>query len=640
VIVRKKPIRPMLRSTFLLIGALLQALAWAHAQSGKAKALLQANYVATGGTQWSAIAQVRSTGSLNLAGALGTFRTVIDLKGGRDATSLDAGPVHIKQVNLTNSSWQSDASAIVTYADTPDAKADAIDQSFIDRNGWFAAPSSALKYLGITKDQDRDYDLISVIPSGGRSLTLWLGSRDHLLHRLDQLDASHQQTTIVYSDYREVAGVLIPYSIRQSNGTASQDMIQIVKSVRVSSSVDEAAFVAPVSKFGDATVLGKQSSASIPFTLADGRLCVEVSVEGRAPLPFLLDTGAGNVMTPEAAKSLSIEGSGSVPLSGAGESQASGQFANVQTLRLGRVQVLNQQFVIASLPAFLQDRGNLPPIAGLVGAELLRRFPTTIDYQHHLLTFYRPGSVPPRPANAQEIKLLFKDGHPFLSVEVDGVAGVFGLDTGDSSGMTIFQPFYDAHRFPVEQPGIPRMQGGIGGLAPALLTRVATLRMGASVLNEPVITLNFADKGLFSADGIAGNLGYHFLRNFVFTLDYEHRVGYFTRSEDFDKVAVYNRSGLTLIRANDGGLMAERVNPETPAARSGLQVGDRIVEIDGKHTAEVASEVFVRTLSAAAGSTVTMVFSHQGQRRYVTFSLEELLPSGGSMKPLGGPPPS
>jgi hypothetical protein len=469
-------------------------------------------------------------------------------------------------------------------------------------------------------------------------MTLWLGAADHLLYRIDQLDASHQQSSIFFSNYRRVAGVLMPYSIRQSNGTASQDTIQTIRTVHISSTVNEAAFIAPASKFQDASLLEGRNSTSIPFVLADGRICVEVSVEGHAPIPFLLDSGGSNFITPEAARTLGIQGNGNVALSGTGEDQPNGQFATVKKLRLGSLELTNQQFLVASLPKFLQDRGSEPPIAGLIGAELLRRFPTTFDYQRQILTFFQPGSFSPRPSNAQDIKLLFNGGHPFLALLVDGVPGVFGIDTGDSSGITVFRPFYDAHRFPVEQPGQAKLQGGIGGQRSALLTRVNTVQLGRSVLKQPLITVNFAAKGMFSVNEIAGNLGYQFLRNFTFTLDYEHRVGYFAPSVDFGIVAEYNRSGLSLKRSEDGGVIAEHVNPNTPAARAGLQAGDRIVLINGKNTEGVASEVFVRMLSDAAGSPIVMVISHQGQQREVTFSLEELLPAGGRMEPLGGPP--
>jgi hypothetical protein len=234
--------------------------------------------------------------------------------------------------------------------------------------------------------------------------------------------------------------------------------------------------------------------------------------------------------------------------------------------------------------------------------------------------------------------LLFNGGHPYFSLQIDGVPGVFGIDTGDSSGITMFRPFYDAHRFPVEQPGQARLQAGIGGRGSALLTRVASVQLGRSVLNQPLVTLSFAARGMFSADDIAGNLGYQFLRNFVLTLDYEHRVGYFTQSEDFGNFAEYNRSGLSLNRSDDELLIAEKVNPDTPAARVGIQAGDRIIRMNGKDTEGVASEVFVRMLSDAAGSSIVMVISHQGPQREVTFSLEELLPAGGKMAPLGGPP--
>jgi hypothetical protein len=158
----------------LIFAAGMHVFASTHAQSQeKAKALLRLNYVATGGDQWKALAQAELTGDVNLAGATGTFHAVIDLKSGRDATTVDAGPVHLEQINLPDSSWQRDLSGVVTYADTPDARKDAINESFIDRNGWwFIVTSTEDEHLGVRHDRDRSYQLVRVVPSGGRSMTL------------------------------------------------------------------------------------------------------------------------------------------------------------------------------------------------------------------------------------------------------------------------------------------------------------------------------------------------------------------------------------------------------------------------------------------------------------------------------------
>lgn len=591
------------------------------------KSLIHLFYLASGGDNRKGLAEAQIVGEVNAGGTIGTFHQIIDLKDGRDVLSIDADSMKLTRATLGDSGWQADQSGLVTYSDTPSAQVDAINQSFQNRNGWFAASASELRSLGIHQDQGKSFDLVAVTPPGGRKMTLWLGAADHLLYRIKQQDSSHHEYDTIYSDYRRIGGVMMPFSIRESNGNASQDTVFTVRTIRFSSTIDQAVFTAPASRFKDARLLGEESAATLPFTIDSGRIVVEVSINGRPAVPFLFDSGGSNYITPQAAKLLGVKGSGNVAVSGTGAAQESGQFATANKLLLGPVEMLDQQFLIGPLPKFLEDRGIEAPIAGLVGAELLRRFPTTINYQQKTLTFYKPGTQPPEQPNACSFRLLFDGSSPFIQVKVDDVPGIFEIDTGDSSSATIFSPFYRAHEFPIQQPAQIRLQGGVGGLGEALLTRVRSLGFGPWQIEMPLVTLNLADQGAFSNDSIAGNLGYEILKNFVFTLDYEHRKGYFLRSSDFGKPIDYNRAGAILDRQDDGKIIVQGVNRNTPAEQAGIRVGDAILSVNGKAPQE-------RMLYEKAGTPVDIRYSRGGEERRAVFHLKELLPIHGKMKPL------
>lgn len=602
---------------------------------GRARAILHLNYLASGGEHWKQIGQVVISGALNASGTAGTFRQTVDLRGGRDAAVLDAGPLHVTEVTLPDSSWQLDQGGVVTVTDTPDARIDARNQSFIDRNGWFMAKAAAnaLKYLGKRREQGRTYDRIALTPEGGRAMTLWFDRDDHLLYRIDELDAAHQPQSFIYSDYRRIQGVLLPFVQRQTNGDARQDVIETVGSIMLSSAVDDGLFVAPASAFHDATLFSSGSSTTVPFELSDGLILIDVSIEGHPALPFILDTGASNIVTPATARQLGLQGTGDIPVGGAGERQTGAQLTIVKELRAGSVELRDQTFAILTMPDGLERPAGEPPVAGFLGAELLRRFPVTIDYQQKTVTFYRPGLSVPRPVGAQIVPLYFNDGHPYVELGIDDVPGIFGLDTGDDGSIALFPSFYEQHRFPVEQPVLANYAVGFGGGLVNLLTRIGSVALGDATIERPLVRLSQTAKGGFSVDAIAGNLGQQFLSNFVFTLDYERHVGYFQRSGAFGKPTDYDRSGLTLIEHGEA-LIVGRVDGWTPAARAGVRQGDTVLAINGRAAGHTPRGLYRRMLAGPAGSPITLEIRRGNSRRQIMFRLEELLPMKGRFRPL------
>lgn len=599
-----------------------------------AHTLLQLSYQASGGDNWKSVAQLDQSGTIVVGGVSGTFHQITDIRNGRDVMQFDVGPLHGKEATLTDSTWEVDQSGLATFHDGPEAHTNAVNQAFINSKGWNHVPENELHFAGQREENGSTYNLITVTPRGGRLITLWLDAKDHLLKRIAQEDANHQQSTTFFSDYKLIDAVACPFTIRESNGNVSQDVVKSVKAVHFSSRTNDTAFAPPISNFTDADLRGSQDSATVPFTIADGRIVIEVSIAGHPPLPFLLDTGGQNYLTPEAAKLVGVEGSGNIALSGGGAEQENVGYAKIGEMRIGPLELRNQLFIIGKLPPFVQDRGKEPPIAGLVGYELLRRYPATFNYQKKTLTFFRPGAMVKAPPGAQLMKLYFEGHNPFIVASLDGVPGYFGIDTGDRSVITLFRPFYDAHRFPIVQPPLEKRQGGIGGQEQALLTRVGSVSFGPWSLDHPLVNLNFAAQGAFSSEYDAGNIGYETLRNLIFTLDYEHRRVLLEKSTEFGKSTPYNRSGMTLHRNAAGRIEVETMNANTPAAVAGLKVGDVILSMNGEKSEGKALYEFESVLSAPADFQIEVEYQRNGEATRAQFKLRELLPPGAAMLPL------
>lgn len=140
-----------------------------------------------------------------------------------------------------------------------------------------------------------------------------------------------------------------------------------VTQLHLTSRVNDAEFTPPPSTIRDAHLLQNATSTTVPFTLRDGAIIVDVSIDGRAPLPFLLDSGGLNLLTPEAAKKLGVQLQGNVSANGVGTSVFTAHFAQIKRYQVGLAELLDQQFLVIPLPLVVTNRGNQEPLAGFIG---------------------------------------------------------------------------------------------------------------------------------------------------------------------------------------------------------------------------------------------------------------------------------
>lgn len=90
---------------------------------------------------------------------------------------------------------------------------------------------------------------------------------------------------------------------------------------------------------------------------------------------------------------------------------------------------------------------------------VFRRFQVTVDYHQRQLTLAMASQQP----KGGGLPLFFSSRTPFADASVDGVEGYFGIDTGDDGSLTLFKSFYEAHKFPVEVPGVKSAEADVGG---------------------------------------------------------------------------------------------------------------------------------------------------------------------------------
>ncbi|HEY1751784.1 MAG TPA: aspartyl protease family protein [Caulobacteraceae bacterium] len=593
-------------------------------------ALLRQTYEASGGANWEGLQGVEVSGAYEAGGLKGTFSQRVDLRRGRDVFSYRAGPLKDTQGSSAHGSWWADEKGLPSVQDTPDALADAATQSYEDRNGWFhPGPDDAPAFVGEKTDGGRTFELVRLSPPGARPMTLWIDAATHRLARLVVVDADQRVTTTSYGDYRHVHGVWFPFTQRTSSGDPSADSIATARQV-VFRPLPERDFEPPPSRILDARLLTGGRPAVIAFQLVAGEIIVPVSVDGGPPLPFFLDSGALNLITPEAARRLHVDVAGALNTNGAGDAQATASVAHVRSYRVGQAELTDQRFVVIPLPRDVIALGGAQPLAGLIGYEFLRRFAVRIDFHRKLLTVWPPGEAAP-PGSGAVVPLRLGGRDLFIEASLAGAKGLFGVDTGDDGSVTLFKSFFRSHAIPVELPPIRSLQEGVGGQSATLTTRAPDLTIGPYAIPRPLIDLRFAAGGAFASDQLAGNLGTQVFRNLVTTFDLPHRRLYVKPAPEFGYAQPYNRTGAHIQLGEDGRVTVAQIDEGSPAAIAGLVVGDQLVKVNGEAVSGAPITRFGDWATAPAGSRMAFDVLRGAKPVRVEFVAKELLPRDGRL---------
>ena len=466
--------------------------------------------------------------------------------------------------------------------------------------------------------------MLRITPEGGRPYEVWVNLLTRRIERMVENEGPQTRTEI-YSDFRTVQGVSIPWKVRTTRGDRRFDEEFTITAIDYSTPLDGIEFGVPAPRPDDFRFPPGKDSVEVPFVERNGHLFVDVRLNGKGPFRMLFDAGGLNVILPGAMKTLGLKADAGVPASAAGEAKRDAGLVRVDRMEIGGVVVDRQVFAAVDLSGLMKRVEGIDDAAGIVGYELLRRFPARIDYANSKLVFFRPETF--RPAGrGTRIPFVFGDHVPQVRGRVDGIAGLFQIDTGARTSLTLTAPF-------VERNGLAAKYGakreviagaGVAGPTRALLARAAVLELGDALVKAPVTFLSREATGVLANPALAGNVGYGVLRQFDITFDYGARQIFLEPNANHGKPDAHDRAGLWLERG-ERGIEVIEVVADSPAAAAGLKARDLIVAVDGKATTLPDLRAVLR---GAAGTKVRLRVSAAGAgkaARDVVVTLKDLV---------------
>jgi len=329
---------------------------------------------------------------------------------------------------------------------------------------------------------------------------------------------------------------------------------------------------------------------TIPIELATHHLIVKVTVNGSAPLSFVLDTGAhAAIIRTDAAKALGLTLEGQATVRGAGPGSQTAQFVRGAAWSLvgldGFSQPISLAVPMSDLPSAMGR-----PIDGIIGGEFIRQFVVEVDYRaRHIRLHPRDSFTYTGPGQSIPIEFV-NVSHPTLRATVTpaGSAPIerqFMFDIGAGTALALHSPFVSEQHLPGSSVRTIRSLGsaGAGGQVSGQLGRVDSLQIGSFTIDNPITLFSEDKAGALANAALAGNIGAQIAMRFHLYLDYAHQRIIFEPSATFGEPFDRAFSGLA-IRARGADFRTFQITDvleDSPATDAGVEKGDVITAIDG-----------------------------------------------------------
>jgi len=581
----------------------------AHAQLGGAPlpdpaAILAQAKAASGGSAWDALRTQHSKVAITAGPVSGQAERWSEFTTGRSAINYSIGPVTGTAGYDAQGPWVQEPGGEPRDEADPIARELAVNAAYRDRLAfWFPERAPArIAYKEAAAAEGATFHVIRITPEGGRPFELWINTDTLLIERLAEREAAALRTE-QYMDMRKVQGVTIPFRVRASRDGGQRDEVVTVDAMAFNEALAPARFTRPPPPAPDFSFPTGRAAVEVPFELSDGHVFVLVTLEGKR-VRMLLDSGGNNVLVPGVAASVGATREGGT---GPGDLGV----ARVARMGIGGLVLEQQAFATLDLASFLRRVEGMDDIGGVLGAELFRRVVVQFDYTRSRLTLHDPARY--RHAGGGTTLPIAPPGRtPRVQGAVDGVTGVFRVDTGNRGSLTLAQTFAAANGIADRHRGVDAVYGAsVSGPLRATIARTASLTLGDIDIAGPVTAIVASDSGALADPDVAGSIGNGILRRFDVVFDLPHGSLHLTRNASFAGADVHDRAGLWVERGERGFEVVDVV-AGGPAAQAGLTPGNVIVAVDGVRASATTLASLRSALRGAPGRKVRLAIEGGG----------------------------
>jgi len=613
----------MRRGLVVAAGIVLVAFGVAHAATDPA-AILNAYRAASGGDAWNGKVVMKTESKLSGQGLTGTDTSITDLRTGNSVERYTLGPASGAEGFDGKDAWEQGPNGEVNLQNGGDGLQLARNTAYQNANLWWRADFGGAKVEALAEQPcgASTCAVLEITPKGGLPFQAWFDETSRLLDRT-VLHVGARTTTVVFSDYRSVGGVRIPFKTVIDNGHGPQYLqTATATSVAFLPGQSVATYAPPATHIKDVAIASGATQTTFPFRLLNNHIYIDAWVNGHGPLLFIVDTGGENILVPSTARKLGIKTEGAMAGTGVGNKAVSVGLARVESLKVGDADFKDQVVYVMD---FIPNDVEGVDIEGMLGFTVFKRFVTRIDYGKHEITLIEPDHFDPKDAGTP-IPFVFNGDLPEVEGTFDGIPGKFDIDTGSRASLTLTGPFAKQHGLRAANPkGVVAVDGwGVGGSSRSYVMRGKELAIGPVKIPGIVTALSLQKKGSFASPSYQGNIGGGVLKRFIVTFDYAKHVMYLKPlPQPVGDLDTYDRAGMWINVAKDGMAVMD-VTAKGPAAQAGIKAGDVITKVNGQAATSIPVHELRRMLrDEAPGTSVRFAVKRGNTTRAVAVTLRD-----------------
>lgn len=332
---------------------------------------------------------------------------------------------------------------------------------------------------------------------------------------------------------------------------------------------------------------GQKPIQSIPFEVFGDHIFIKVKVDGSEPLDFIFDTGDGlTVISNDVATKLNLAANHKVKKTSAGGS-VTGALIDHNKLEIGELEI--EDIEVYSLDLNHLERLIGRNIDGIIGFDLLDKHIVQIDYSRMEFEIYDNKTFKYSGDGMQfDLKLTSYIPHIPCTVKLNNgetLKGEYFVNTGAGTTVDFNTPFVNKHDI-IDKTGkhYSYLTGG--------LEKEETVHYEGRVVDFQIQDVSFSDmpvgisqatSGIQHSKKVFGIIGNNVLRRFNIIFDYKNYKMYWEKNDAFDEAFHVNTTGFDVEMTSDlSQVKVHKVYEIGLARQEGIEVGDVIMEIDGK----------------------------------------------------------